>query len=289
MNLDGIDVFVKVVQCGSFTQAAQLLNMPITTVSGKVANLEKRLGITLLNRTTRKLHLTENGGVFFKRCVAALDEIKAGENELSTSKSELEGVLKITSSLDVGQFLLPPIMRSFLKEHPKLQIELSLTNRIVDLVGEGVDLAIRIGKLKDSTLIARKFIEAQGCLWASPSYIKKYGQPQQPKQLKEHKFIKFSRVEKNMKLNKNGVTVEIENTTGQIIVDDMSTLKTFVLAGDGIGLIPDFLCEEEELSGKLVRLMPSWVSGSIELSFVYPPQRFVSPKVRAFIEWAQKK
>lgn len=288
MNLDGIDVFVKVVQSGSFTQAAKLLNMPITTVSGKVASLEKRLGITLLNRTTRKLHLTENGEAFFKRCVAAMAEIQAGENELSTSKSELEGLLKITSSLDVGQILLPPLMRSFLKEHPKLQIELSLTNRIVDLVGEGVDLAIRIGKLKDSTLIARKFIDAQGCLWASPSYIKKFGQPQQPKQLKEHKFVNFSRVDSKIKLTKNNVVIEVE-PIGQIKVDDMSTLKTFVLGGDGIGLIPDFLCEEEEASGKLVRIMPTWTSGMISLSFVYPPQRFVSPKVRAFIEWAQKK
>lgn len=287
MNLDGIDVFVKVVQSGSFTQAAKLLNMPITTVSGKVASLEKRLGITLLNRTTRKLHLTENGEAFFKRCVAAMAEIQAGENELSTSKSELEGLLRITSSLDVGQILLPPIMRSFLKEHPKLQIELSLTNRVVDLVGEGVDLAIRIGKLKDSTLIARKFIDAQGCLWASPSYIKKYGQPQQPKQLKEHKFVNFSRVGNNIKLTKNNVVVEVE-ATGQIIVDDMSTLKTFVLGGDGIGMIPNFLCEEEEASGKLVRILPTWISGGVSLSFVYPPQRFVSPKVRAFIEWAQK-
>ena len=287
MNLDGIDVFVKVVQSGSFTQAAKLLNMPITTVSGKVANLEKRLGITLLNRTTRKLHLTENGEAFFKRCVTAMAEIQAGENELSTSKSELEGLLRITSSLDVGQILLPPIMRSFLKEHPKLQIELSLTNRVVDLVGEGVDLAIRIGKLKDSTLIARKFIDAQGCLWASPSYVKKYGQPQQPKQLKEHKFVNFSRVGNSIKLTKNNVVVEVEST-GQIIVDDMSTLKTFVLGGDGIGMIPNFLCEEEEASGKLVRILPTWISGGISLSFVYPPQRFVSPKVRAFIEWAQK-
>ena len=242
MNLDGIDVFVKVVQSGSFTQAAKLLSMPITTVSGKVASLEKRLGITLLNRTTRKLHLTENGEAFFKRCVTAMAEIQAGENELSTSKSELEGLLRITSSLDVGQILLPPIMRSFLKEHPKLQIELSLTNRIVDLVGEGIDLAIRIGKLKDSTLIARKFIDAQGCLWASPSYVKKFGQPLQPKQLKEHKFVNFSRVDSKLKLTKNNVVVEVE-PTGQIIVDDMSTLKTFVLGGDGIGMIPNFLCE----------------------------------------------
>ena len=179
-------------------------------------------------------------------------------------------------------------MRSFLKEHPKLQIELSLTNRVVDLVGEGIDLAIRIGKLKDSTLIARKFIDAQGCLWASASYVKKHGQPQQPKQLKEHKFVRFSRDENKIKLTKNNVTVVIE-PTGQIIVDDMSTLKTFVLGGDGVGMIPHFLCEEEEQSGKLIRILPTWTSGTISLSFVYPPQRFVSPKVRAFIEWAQNK
>lgn len=288
MNLDGIDIFVKVVQAGSFTSAAKQLNMPITTVSGKVAALEKRLGITLLHRTTRKLNLTDSGEVFFKHCEKALDEIKAGESELSQSKSEIEGVLKITASLDVSQTLLPPILRDYLKRYPKVKIELIVTNRQVDLISEGIDLALRVGKLKDSTLMAKKFMEAQACLWASPTYIKKHGSPQHPKQLAEHTFIEFSRTPKKIRLTKNQSVVEVE-TSGQIIVDDMSTLKSFVLAGDGIGTIPNFICESEEKNGQLVRILPSWTWGSFNLSFVYPPQRFVSAKVRSFIEFATQK
>ncbi len=288
MNLDGIDVFVKVIQAGSFSGAAKLLKMPVTTVSGKVAALEKRLGTTLIHRTTRKLSLTQSGTAFFHRCVKALDEISAGENEIENVKSEPEGLLKITTVADIGHTLLPSIISGYLKKYPKMKVELILTSRIVDLVSEGVDLAIRIGKLKDSTMMSKQYRESKGCLWATPGYIKKYGMPTHPRELKKHNFIKFENSFNPLKLTNGKEIIEVV-LDGRVSVDDMQAAKTFTLQGEGIGLVSNFLCESEEANGKLIRILPawSWANFSI-LTFVYPPQRFVSPKVQSFIEWCLK-
>lgn len=288
MNLDGIDVFVKVVQTGSFTAAAKLLKMPVTTVSGKVAALEKRLGTTLIHRTTRKLSVTQAGEAFFQRCVKALDEIVGGVSEIENVKAEPEGLLKITTVADVGHTLLPPIINGYLKKYPKMKVELVLTSRIVDLVGEGVDLAIRIGKLKDSTMMSKQFRESKGGLWATPAYIKKYGMPSHPRDLKKHSFIKFSDSFSPMKLTNGKEIIEVI-VDGKITVDDMQAVKSFTLQGVGIGMISNFLCESEETSGKLIRVLPNWNwAVFFLLTFVYPPQRFVSPKVQSFIEWCSK-
>lgn len=288
MNLDGIDVFVKVVQAGSFSGAAKLLKMPITTVSGKVAALEKRLGTTLIHRTTRKLSVTQAGEAFFQRCVRALDEIVAGENEIENVKSEPEGVLKITTIADIGHTLLPPIINGYLKKYPKMKVELILTSRIVDLVAEGVDLAIRIGKLKDSSLMSKQYKESKVCLWATPAYVKKNGMPTHPRDLKKHHFIKFSSSFDSVKLTNGKETIEI-NVESRITVDDMQAMKTFTLQGEGIGMVSEFLCEVEEANGKLIRVLPNWSwAAYMILTFVYPPQRFVSPKVQSFIEWCSK-
>lgn len=288
MNLDGIDVFVKVIQAGSFSGAARLLGMPTTTVSGKVAALEKRLGTTLIHRTTRKLSVTTAGEAFFQRCVKALDEISAGESEIENVKSEPEGLLKITTVADIGHTLLPPIINGYLKKYPKMKIELILTNRLVDLVSEGVDLAIRIGKLKDSTMMSKQFLESRGHLWATPAYLKKYGIPNHPRDLKKHQFIKFSSSFDPIVLTNGKESFDV-SPQGRITVDDMQAMKTFTLANEAIGIIPQFLCEKEEASGKLIKILPHW-SWAVYflLTFVYPPQRFVSPKVQSFIEWCSK-
>lgn len=288
MNLDGLDVFVKVIQSGSFSGAARLLNMPVTTVSGKIANLEKRLGVTLIHRTTRKLNLTQSGEIFFKRCVRALDEVQAAENELANNKAEPEDLLRITAPVDVGHTLLVPIVRSYLKAYPKTQIETILTSRVVDLVSEGVDLAIRVGKLKDSNLIARKYIDTQANMWASSAYIKRMGLPRHPRDLKDHDFVRFSHLSSSWKLSNGKENIEVPSSASRIITDDIEMVKIFILAGDGIGMMPGFMCKPDEESGKIVRILPNWTWGSLTLSFVYPPQRFVSPKIKTFIDWALK-
>lgn len=286
MNLDGIDVFVKVVQAGSFTQAAKLLGMPITTVSGKVAALEKRLGITLIHRTTRRLNMTEAGEAFYKGCVKALAEVEQVEKQLTSGRVEPEGILKITATADVARLILTPIVTTYLKNYPKTRIEILATNRVVDLVGEGIDLAIRVGPMRDSTLIARKFIETSASLWSTQGYLKKNGAPKHPRDLIKFDTVGYSSFsDEKLRLEKGGEKIEVP-ISSRIRVDDMEVIKSFVLQGGGIGLIPDFLCEDENQSGKLVKVLPQWGWGSFHLSFVYPAQRFVAPKIQTFIESA---
>jgi DNA-binding transcriptional LysR family regulator len=290
-NLDGIDVFVKVIQCGGFSAAARLMAMPVTTVSGKIASLEKRLGVTLIQRTTRKLSVTQAGDDYFKHCLKALDEMSAAEREISTSKAQPEGLLRITAPADMGHTLLPPVIRTYLNAFPKTQVELILTNRIVDLVGEGLDLAVRAGALKDSSLIAKRIKTDAIGLWASASYIKKNGAPARPDELLKHSFIGNNLVGNPIHLSNGREAVKIE-VQPRIIVDDMEAAKMFVTGGDGISVLPSFMCEKDFASGKTVRILPKWVveagPGAIAISLVYPQQRFVPLKVQAFIEVAVK-
>jgi len=286
MNLEGIDIFVKVIQSGSFTKAAQQMKKPVTTVSDKVAQLEKRLGVTLIHRTTRQLKLTQVGEAYYEKCLRALAEFEVAEQELQVAKSEPQGRLRITMSVDVGQSIMPGLSKKFLHKYPNVHLELIVTNRRVDLVGEGVDLGVRIGKLSDSTYRARKYIDAIASIWATPELIKKYGMPQSPKQLEKIPTVMFA-LQKNqaIELNRNKEKVKVQ-LQSRIQADDMETLKQLVLESIGIGFFPDFICEKEENAGRLVRLLPEWTWSKIPLSFIYPDQKFVSPNVKAFIDLA---
>ena len=176
--VDAIAVFVKVVEAGSFSAAARRLGLPKTTVSAKVAGLEKRLGVRLIQRTTRKLRMTEAGEKYFHHCAIATREVELGEAALQSAKEKPYGVLKVTAPVDLGHAVLPRIVRAYAGKYPDVSVELIVTNRIVDLVEEGIDLAIRwAGALKDSSLIARRFIETRSNLWASPKYMKALASP----------------------------------------------------------------------------------------------------------------
>ena len=286
MDLDDIAVFVKVVQAGSFSKAARLLGMPNTTVSAKVARLEKRLGVTLIQRTTRKLHITPAGQAYFARCVRGLDEIETAEAEISSASAEPRGLLRITVTGDVAHSLLPPIAAEYVRTHPRLKIEVIVANRIVDLVGEGIDLAIRAAELKDSTLVARRFLSFTVDLWASPRYLAQRGTPRTPAALDGHDCLVFSRLAKHQLRLSDGRQQAALPSNGRISVDDMETLRAFVLQGAGIGTLPDFLCHAHARHGTLVRVLPKWTCTNGALSFVYPSQPFVPAKVRAFIDLA---
>jgi len=292
MELDSISVFVKVVQAGSFSQAAKLLGMPNTTVSAKVAQLEKKLGVTLIQRTTRKLNVTQAGEIFFRRCVIALEEIRFAETEVTSTQAKPQGVLRITAASDVGHSLLAPLVSHYLKKYPTMEVELIVTNRVVDLVGEGVDIGIRAGELEDSTLLSKKLISARMTFVASPAYLKKNGTPSSPKDLLSHEYIQFSEIPDTFVLNRTENSRSKETTKiklkGRVKVDDLGTIKSFALIGQGIALIPNFLCRTELQQGKLIHLIPQWQLGSGFFTLVYPAQKFIPPKVQAFIESASE-
>jgi DNA-binding transcriptional LysR family regulator len=288
MDLDGIAIFVKVMQAGSFSRAARLLGMPNSTVSAKVSALEKRLGVTLLQRTTRKLRATQAGEAYFHRCVQALEELQAAENELETARGEPKGRLRLTAPVEVGHNLLPALVHTFISKYPQMTVEVMVTNRVLDLVAEGVDLAIRAGDLKDSGLIAKRFALGQFTLWASPSYLAKYPAPRQPKDLAAHEYLEFLPF-KNKRLDltngRDNISVAL---TGRVVADDFETLRSLAVLGNGIAFLPGFLCAEEAKQNKLVRVLPHWHGGISPISLVYPAQRFVAPKVRAFIAVAEE-
>jgi len=288
VDLDGIAVFVKVVQAGSFSQAAKLLNMPNSTVSAKVAALEKRLGVTLLQRTTRRLHLTEPGAGYFRRCLQALEGLQAAESELESERSETKGVLRLTAPVELGRSALPPVLDVLMKRHPAIKIDLIITNRLVDLVAENIDVAVRAGPLKDSGLIAKRFVLGQFGLWASPGYLKQNSVPRNPYELKEHDCLRFAPFTgRKLQLTNGRERAQIA-LTGRITADDFEALRALAVLGWGIALLPSFLCAEEAKERKLVSVLPNWRGDSVTISVVYPAQRFVSPKIRAFITAAEE-
>lgn len=282
MDLNAVAVFVKVVQAGSFSGAARLLGMPNTTVSAKVARLEKRLGVTLIHRTTRKLGLTPQGREYFERCVRGLEEIEAGESLLSSAAREPSGLMRITAPGSVAHHVLPPIVSAYLRTYSEVRIELVVTNRIVDLVGEGVDLAIRAGELRDSTLVARPFMEDVVGLWGSASYLARHGSPRAPEDLAHHAVLAFSRQRDTLQLSSGRRTAAIK-AAWVVAADDLETLRAFVLRGDGLGLMPDYLARADR---SLVRVLPEWAWSRGALMFVYPGRRYVRPTVRTFIDTA---
>jgi DNA-binding transcriptional LysR family regulator len=288
MDLDAIAIFVKVLQAGSFSRAAKSLGMPNSTVSAKVSALEKRLGVTLLQRTTRKLRATQAGEAYYQRSMRALEELQAAENELETTGGEPKGLLRVTAPVEVGHGLLPALVHEFMMRHPKMEVELVITNRVLDLVGEAIDLAVRAGPLKDSGLIAKRFELGQFGLWASPDYLARHAAPRHPKELAEHNCLRFSLFKDNGVRLTNGKENFSPTISGQLTADDFETLRSLAVLGEGIACLPSFLCAEEAKQNKLVRVLPQWHGDRVTLSLVYPAQRFVSPKVRAFIAVAEK-
>lgn len=287
MDLDAIAVFVKVVEVGSFTGAAKLLQMPKTTVSAKISSLEKRLGVTLIQRTTRSLRVTEAGQNYFRHCAQAIKEIEQGESALLAERDQPKGLLRVTAPIDLGRTVLPRIVGLYLQRYPETTVELIVTNRLVDLVTEGIDLAIRAGDLKDSTLVAKKFFDIHSGFWAAPSYLKKGGKLDHPRDFAQHQVLGRSNLRTQAQELTDGKSTFTVTPNARVTADDFETIKSLVLLGEGIAWLPRFLVAPELKAKKLVQVLPKWhLSREGVFSFVYPGQRYSSPKVRAFIEMA---
>jgi DNA-binding transcriptional LysR family regulator len=285
MSTQDIQVFVEVVDAASFTRAAQRLGMLTTTVSSKIARLEARLGVTLIQRTTRRLRVTAAGKGYYGHCVRALSEMAEAQRELACAAGEPTGLLRITTPADFAQSVLPPIIERFMRTYPRASVELVVTNRIVDLVAERIDVAVRVGPLEDSSLTARRFHSTRAGLWATPGYLHRRGVPKTPADLTRHDLLRFSRLPETVKLRASGNEALID-FRGRFATDDLDNLRTFILRGAGIGLLPDFLGEKLAKTSAVTRVLPDYVSPVRTLYFVFPAQRFVPQTVRAFIALA---
>ena len=281
MDLNRVSAFVHVVHDGSFTAAARSLGLPKSSISRSVAQLEQDLGVRLLHRTTRQLHLTDAGAAFFDRVSRALNDIDEATVAASDTQTELSGPVRVTAPVDLGVWSLAPILARFSRQHPKIRIDMQLSGRVVDLVAEGFDLAVRAGPLRDSSLIARRVGELESVAYASPKYLKRRGVPKTLEDLADHDCVLFRSAtgKARWELTHDDGNVGAVDVTGSITTDDMSFVRSAVMSGCGVGLLPAFLCARAEQRGRVVRLLPQWSLDGAVLHLAYPSSRFVPQRV----------
>ncbi len=287
--MEEIEVFVGVVEARSFSGAAKRLDMPTTTVSSKIARLETRLGTSLIRRTTRQMEVTPEGQIYYRRCVNALAELTAGENELAETKQEPTGILRITAPVDLAQTVLPRIIKTYLDLYPAMSVDLRVTNDTVDLIRHGIDVAVRVGVKKDATLIARKFLDLTMALWASQDYIERMGTPLHPANLEKHQMIGLKATSSKIELVGNGENRFLLDLQGRLMTDDLQTARALTLQGAGIGLLPDLPGAYHNFHKELVPVLPDFHAEPVQASLVYPAQHSLPLKVRTFINLATTK
>ena len=283
-DLNEIAIFTRVASLGSFTKAAAALDMPVSTVSRKVSDLEGRLGVTLIQRTTRKLSLTKSGEEFFKRCADVLEGIEEAESRVSHSGVDPEGVLRISVpvGMSTGRFI--DFLSEFMAKYRKIEVELLVTNQFVDLIAENVDVALRFGQLADSSLVAKKLGEDRRLMVASTSYLKERGIPKHPRDLESHDCLVFqSRSHPTWKLTKDRAHVEVE-VHGRARATDMLTLRELALRGLGIALIPEMGCIDAIDSGELKAILQDWKTDAGAAHAVYPSRRYVPARLQVFLK-----
>lgn len=275
-------LFVEIVRQGSLTGAARQLGVPKSTVSRKLGELESRLGAKLVQRTTRKLSLTDVGAAFYERASRAAQALAEAEQEVIDSGESPRGILRITAPGDMGS-LLNWIVCEFLESHPGVDVFLDLTNRYVDLVAEGYDLALRAGRLEDSSYIARPVFEARFELYASPAYIARRGRPENVDDLTDHQCLIFGAdPATTWKLSSRDGIVQVP-VRGRLLARDFAVLHRAAKFGSGIALLPNFLARPDVHTGELERLLPDHSSRSTGLYLVYPSRELLPAKTRAFI------
>lgn len=281
-----MQAFVAVADAGSFVGAAEDLGLSKAAISRHVSELESRLGVRLLHRTTRRLSLTEEGQLFLRRSRELLADLAAAEGELSARGSAIQGTLRVNAPVSFGIRHLAPLWPAFQQQHPQLLLDITLADRVVDLLEEGVDLAIRIGRLADSSLISRRLAESRVRLCASPDYLRRHGHPQHPRELAQHLTIGYSYWSGGSEWRFEGPEGEVAVRTQAILrSNNGETCVAAALAGQGIALQPDFLLDEALGEGRLVELMPEYRAPAIGIHAVYPNRKHLPPKVRALVSY----
>lgn len=281
MDLNHVTAFVRVVREGSFTAAARALGLPKSSVSRSVAQLEQSLGARLLHRTTRKLNLTGAGVAFYERVSRALGEIDEATAAAADEQAELRGTVRLTAPLDVGVWALAPMLARFSRRHPRIHVDLVLTGRVVDLVGEGVDLAVRAGPLRDSSLVARRVGELRSLVYGAPKYLARRGTPRALDDLSAHDCVLFRAPSGRAKWefsNVDGTSGAVE-VGGAVGADDLSFVRKAVMSGAGLGVLPEFLCGRAAQRGLLVNVLPDWQLRGAVLHLAYPSARYVPQRV----------
>ena len=281
MGLDDALIFTRVVDCHSFTQAAQSLGMQKSTVSRRIALLEERLGVRLLNRTTRKLRLTEVGQAYYERCRQIMLDFAEAEQAVMQLQQAPSGLLRITAPIEFGQLFLGRVLGEFMRQYPQISAEVELTSRDVDPLEEGVDIAIQVGQPRDSTLIARKLFESRRRLCASPAYLAQHGTPRTVQELAGHRALHLP-VDSPRHWPLLGENIACQRV---LACNNITLAREAALAGAGIAALPVMISEAAVQDGELIELLPEARLPTGELYAVYPSRRFQAMKVKAFLDF----
>ncbi|WP_444897155.1 LysR family transcriptional regulator [Microbulbifer sp. SSSA005] len=286
-TIAAIPIFVTVAETGGFSPAAKLLGISKSAVSKRVTQLELQLGVKLLHRTTRKLSLTEAGEHFYEHARVAYKSAKDAQDAVMQLQGEPRGRLRINAPMSFGRLHLAPLIPVFMKRYPEISIDMVLDDKVVDLVGEGFDIAIRGGDLPDTSLIARKLAPLKSVLCASPAYLKEFGEPTELEQLSAHNCLIFtySRDVKEWGFIKDNHLHTIE-VKGNYQVNNSEALREALLQGVGIGRLPTFVAGPDIEAGKLIPLFEEYQMPAKSIYAVFPERQFMPAKVRAFIDFA---
>lgn len=286
-NLNDLHLFVQAVDSGSFTAAARHLGMPKSTVSKRVAELERRLGVRLIQRTSRSFALTELGREFFQHAQASVIEAEMAEGIVRRHLAEPAGSVRLTASVPTAQFTLTEHLPALAARYPKLRLSVHVTDRFVDIVQEGFDIALRSHRapLPDSALVQRKLASHPFFILASPDYISAHGQPRRPEELAEHATIMTSLTENQWRLTSDGGDEAVVTLQSVMAADEPYVLMETAVAGLGITCLPTSVCRKALAEGRLVRVLPDWTAGSIETTILMPHRRGQLPAVRAVVDF----
>jgi DNA-binding transcriptional LysR family regulator len=285
-RLASMNAFVRVVETGSFTGAAERLGLTRAAVSKGVMQLEQQLGARLLNRTTRRVSPTEVGLAYHDRCLAILADLDEAERAVSSLHDEPRGRLKINAPMSFALLHLGVPIVDFMARYPEVMVQLMMNDRLVDMIDGGFDIGIRIGALADSSLIARRIAPARRVLCAAPDYLARHGEPAHPDDLKGHICLSYGHLDTKARWTFDGpdgeATVIVD---GAFCVNNGDVLCQAALCGRGIVTLPTFIVGPEIKAGRLVAIMKDWSLATQDISVIYPPHRYLSAKVRVFIDF----
>ncbi|MCB6185148.1 LysR family transcriptional regulator [Leeia sp. TBRC 13508] len=288
---DEISALLAVASEGSFVAAGRFMQRHPTVISKRIAALEKRLGVRIIERTTRQVRLTDTGLQLVQRLRMAMGAIQEAEQEAMAGAAEVRGILRLAFPAAMGRQWLAPMLPEFMQAHPQLSIVIDYSERFIDLIAEGFDVAIRIGELKDSRLIAKRLGEHRRILCASPAYLEHYGVPDKPQDLLKHNCLRFSGFATfpEWRLS-NGIETEKVSVTGSLTTNDSESLLEAALAGLGVLAAGEWLMSRDMQGGKLIQILPDWqldMQGSIYL--VRPSAKYPSAASQAFKSWIERK
>ncbi|MBS2912507.1 LysR family transcriptional regulator [Klebsiella pneumoniae] len=289
-RFDAMRAFARVVEAGSFTKAAQTLHMSKTTVTQLIQQLESRLRVRLLHRTTRKLGVTPDGAVYYERVIRLLADMEDAENSLSSAAMTPTGRLRVDVPSPLARLILVPALPAFHARYPDIQIDMGVSDRVVDLIGDNVDCVLRGGQITDQSLIARHVGDLQMGVYVAPSYVERLGAPAHPRELQntDHCIVGFlsSRTSKIDPLVLCSENERIEITGNYVLaVDDGNAYLEAGLVGLGVIALPNYMAAAHQAVGALIPLFTQWRISPMPLYLAFPPNRHVNAKLRVFIDW----